>query len=47
MGENNICKKCSKLKYVADLGMLICICIIVDLSSKDPFDSHIIGNINN
>ena len=30
-----------------ELGIFICVCIIVSISSKDPFKSHIIGNITN
>ena len=39
--------KCFKLQFLAETGMFICICIIVNLSSKDPFESHFIRDINN
>lgn len=33
------------LKFVVYLGNFICVCILVDSSSKNPFDSHYIGNM--
>ena len=43
------CKGCLKfvqfLEFLADIGAFICVCIIVSLSSSNPFKSHIIGNI--
>ena len=38
------CLKC--LSFPLDIGAFICICIIVGLSSKNPFKSHIIGDID-
>ena len=43
------CKKClfflKLLLLGVELAIFICVCIIVSISSKDPFKSHIIGNI--
>lgn len=33
------------LKGSSDLACFICICILVSLSSENPFESHIIGNL--
>ena len=42
------CQKCLKgLDALVNLGIFICICILCSLSSKEPFKSHIIGDINN
>ena len=38
---------CTNLKYCAELAIFICICIIISLSSKDPFQSYYIGNLTN
>ena len=35
------------VRYSAEVAIFITVCIIVSLSSKDPFKSHIIGNITN
>ena len=32
-------------KMLVYLGNFICVCILVDSSSKNPFDSHYIGNM--
>ena len=46
--------KCScMLKFInfsrfgAEVAIFICVCILVSLSSKDPFKSHIIGSMSN
>ena len=50
-GEKNpelkpkFCIKC--LCVPLDIGAFVCICIIVSLSSNNPFKSHIIGAIDN
>ena len=45
------CKDCVRLaqffRFGAEIGIFICVCILVSLSSKDPFKSHIIGNMSN
>jgi len=33
------------LDYLAKLAMFIIVCILCSLSSKDPFKSHVIGNM--
>ena len=49
MGEKkNPCKICLKsLEAIVQLGIFICVCILCSLSSKEPFKSHIIGDISN
>ena len=39
----NTCIK--KLIFLIEFGAFICVCIIVSLSSSNPFKEHIIGNI--
>ena len=39
----NTCIK--KLNFFIEFGAFICVCIIVSLSSSNPFKEHIIGNI--
>lgn len=34
------------LNILLDIGSFICICILVSISSKNPFQSHIIGDID-
>ena len=41
--EINTCIK--KLNFFIEFGAFICVCIIVSLSSSNPFKEHIIGNI--
>ena len=41
----NIESKINFLKGLIQLGALICICYLCRLSSKFPFESHIIGNM--
>ena len=43
--EPKLCIKCLSLPL--DIGAFVCICIIVSLSSNNPFKSHIIGAIDN
>ena len=40
-------KSLTCLKYCAEIAIFICICIIISLSSKDPFESYVIGNLTN
>jgi len=35
------------LKGFSDIGSFICVCILVHLSHKNPFESHYIGNLSN
>ena len=35
------------LRFGVEVGIFICICILVSLSSKDPFKSHIFGQMSN
>ena len=35
------------VRYSAEVAIFIIVCILVSLSSKDPFKSHTIGNITN
>lgn len=35
------------LRDLVEIGIFICVCILVSLSSKDPFKSHFIGNMSN
>ena len=35
------------LRSLAEIGIFICVFILVSLSSKDPFKSHVIGNMSN
>ena len=37
----------SLLKESTDIGSFVCVCILVDSSNKNPFDSHRIGNLSN
>ena len=41
------CFRCiaNLLKFAVNLGSFICICILVNSSRKNPFESHIIGNM--
>ena len=48
MAEKNPCKSFIKgLDALVQLGIFICVCILCSLSSKEPFKSHVIGDINN
>ena len=48
MGKKNTCQSIIKgLDALVQLGIFICVCILCSLSSKEPFKSHIIGDINN
>ena len=42
-------KKCIEiiLRIPIELGIFICTCILCSLSSSNPLESHIIGNITN
>ena len=44
-------EKCSNfikcLGNLVELGVFICICILCSLSSKNPFKSHVIGDVSN
>lgn len=35
------------LRCLVEFASFICVCIIVGLSRKDPFEKHIIGNLTN
>lgn len=35
------------IKYLLELGFLICICLLWKLSSNNAFESHLIGNLTN
>lgn len=35
------------LKDLVDIGNFVCVCILVHLSHKNPFESHYIGNLSN
>ncbi len=48
MGKKNPCQSYIKgIDALVQLGIFICVCILSSLSSKEPFKSHIIGDINN
>jgi len=34
------------LKFFIEIGCFICVCILVDISKDDPFEKHIIGDLN-
>ena len=35
------------LKFLVEIGSFICVCILCELSSHNPLESHRIGNLSN
>ena len=35
------------LKFIVEIGCFVCVCILCGLSSKNPFESHVIANLSN
>ena len=33
------------IKFAFEIGCFVCVCILVNLSSNNPFESHVIGNL--
>ena len=46
--ELKICYKFSMtLKFLVEIGCFICVCILCSMSSKNPLENHLIGNLSN
>ena len=35
------------LKFIVEIGCFVCVCILCGLSSKNPFENHVIANLSN